>query len=304
VIRICSKCGALLLKGTTGCSFCDVPTSDGEELLEPATSYSRAGFGIAADAETSEGEPEWRVEVSRRLEQYRVRRSRVHPALVQEDPQPDLPFRRRTRNAEVLDDEIPKMAQTPRPVQRPRQPERVEIQIQPGFDFSNAAANRACPQTALAPVASLTERRWAGVLDVFFLGVTYAGFLGLFRSLGGQITIDKMDAVVYVAIAYLFYSVYLSLFTTLAGATPGMQLRGLTIVRLDGSLPDTRQVVWRSFGYVISGATLMLGYIWALWDEDHFTWHDRISQTYITAASPVSGFDSFEMVRARTFAHK
>jgi uncharacterized RDD family membrane protein YckC len=155
------------------------------------------------------------------------------------------------------------------------------------------------------PVASLADRRWAGALDAIFLLFTCAGFLGLFRSLGGEITVGKMDVVVYVLAAYFFYGFYISLFTALAGSTPGMQLRGLAVVRLDGSLPDTRQLLWRSFGYMLSGATLMLGFVWASWDEDHFTWQDRISQTYITAAIPLSDFDSL-IARpvSHRFAHK
>jgi len=43
-------------------------------------------------------------------------------------------------------------------------------------------------------------------------------------------------------------------------------------------------LIWRSIGYQISGGTAFLGYLWALWDEDKLTWHDRISQTYITPA--------------------
>jgi uncharacterized RDD family membrane protein YckC len=306
VIRICSKCGALLLKGTSGCSFCDLPADEGHEILEPGAAHSRARLDRVAGAQVSEDEPEWRVEVSRRLEQYRVRRGRVHPEELKDDSQASLPFRKTARNAaRAYDPPLEPPQPAPKPLQRPRPPERVEIQIQPELDFSNAVAGRTRPQTALVPVADLAQRRLAGSLDVLFLGVTCAGFLGLFRSLGGQITLDKMDALVYVAVAFLFYSLYLSLFTTLAGATPGMQLRGLSMVRLDGTPPDTRQLLWRSFGYVLSGATLMLGYIWALWDEEHFTWHDRISQTYVTAAAPVSGFDSFEMgVGGSTFAHK
>src|ERR1700677_3790041 len=50
----------------------------------------------------------------------------------------------------------------------------------------------------------------------------------------------------------------------------------------------------RSFGYVLSGATL-LGFFWALWDEDRFTWQDRISQTYITAATPLMEPEAFEI---------
>jgi hypothetical protein len=26
----------------------------------------------------------------------------------------------------------------------------------------------------------------------------------------------------------------------------------------------------------------MLGFLWALWDEDHLCWQDRISRTYLT----------------------
>ncbi len=26
----------------------------------------------------------------------------------------------------------------------------------------------------------------------------------------------------------------------------------------------------------------MLGFLWALWDEDQLSWHDRISQTFVT----------------------
>jgi len=179
--------------------------------------------------------------------------------------------------------------------------------VQPELDFAAAAHERSRPQTALVPVATIAERLWAAALDAAFLGVTCAGFAGLFRSLGGQIALSKMDALVCAAVIYLFYALYLCLFTTLAGSTPGMQLRGLHIVRLDGTLPETPHLLWRSFGYLLSGATLV-GFLWALWDEDRFTWQDRISQTYVTSAEPLSDSDSFDMsdvpVGRRTFAHK
>lgn len=197
-----------------------------------------------------------------------------------------------------------------RAVARPRQSERVEICVQPELDFSAAAHERARPQTALVPVASLAERLRASAIDAIFLVITCAGFAGLFRSLGGEIAISKMDALVCAAVIYLFYALYQCLFTTLAGATPGMQLRGLSIVRLDGTLPDTAQLLWRSFGYLLSGATLSFGFFWALWDEDRFTWQDRISQTYVTAVEPLSDSGSFDLRPGglhpgrRTFAHK
>jgi uncharacterized RDD family membrane protein YckC len=297
------------------CAFCEVPPTEEEEVLQPVASGE---VSLEDDAE-----PEWRREVSRRLEQYRTRHGRPRP---DDDSQSGLPFReqregRRAAHARAIDPVIeraieeatePTAAKDARERKRTRPAaarqranERVEICVQPELDFADGPGDRARPQTALVPVATCAERGWAGMVDGLFLAVTLAGFLGLFRSLGGQIVVDKMDAVVYLIVGYLFYALYFSLFTTLAGATPGMQLRGLTIVRLDGSLPDTRQLLWRSFGYVLSGATLMLGFAWALWDEDRFSWQDRISQTYVTAAAPVSGLDSFDMSAGRrTFAHK
>jgi uncharacterized RDD family membrane protein YckC len=265
----------------------------------PNSAVSRRGFYASEAQEPAAGETDWRREVARRLEDYRARRGLLRP----DDVQSGLPFQEEV----PLDEEEVDIRERPRtrPAQRQRQTERMEIYIQPEFDFANSPDDRAHPQTALVPVASLSGRRWAGTLDAFFLGLTCAGFFGLFRSLGGQMMLDKMDAFVYAAVAFLFYALYFFLFTTLAGSTPGMQLRRLTIVRLDGTLPDTRQLLWRSFGYLISGATMMLGFLWALWDEDHFTWQDRISQTYITAAEPVEDPGSVDMPPARrSFARR
>jgi uncharacterized RDD family membrane protein YckC len=299
----------LLLEDAENCSFCDASLVPHGKRQHPVTVAAAAASSIAsrrgvyarALQEPEAAEPDWRSEVARRLEDYRAKRGYLRP----DEVQSGLPFHEEIPLDEDEDESREPERPRARPTQRQRQTERMEIYIQPELDFSNSPDDRAHPQTALVPVANLSERRWAGVLDVFFLGLTCAGFFGLFRSLGGEMMLDKMDAVVYAAVAFLFFAQYFFLFTTLAGATPGMQLRGLTIVRLDGSLPDTRQLLWRSFGYLISGATLMLGFLWALWDEDHFTWQDRISQTYITSADPLEDLGAVDLPpRRRSFAHR
>jgi uncharacterized RDD family membrane protein YckC len=263
-----------------------------------------AGTGLLTEG----AEPEWRTEVSRRLEQYRARRGHLSPH--SQDAQSGLPFKKVSPTHATLDlGEEVRERPAPRPRPKPAPTERVEIRVQPELDFSSSPYDRARPQTALVPVAGLAQRRSACYIDMCFLALTCAGFVGLFlfasRSAGGELTLGKSDAIVYAAIAYLFYALYFSLFVILAGSTPGMQLRGLSIVRLDGSLPDTRQLLWRVFGYLLSGATLMIGFFWASWDEDRFTWHDRISQTYITAAMPLADADSCTIPGTRrTWAHK
>jgi uncharacterized RDD family membrane protein YckC len=275
------------------CTFCEDSVENPE--LQPVAA------GEAGDAESDE--PEWRQEVGRRLAKYRARHGRANPV----EAQPSQP----ERQAGLLFREPPKGTQTleikerarPRTLARLRPAERMEICIQPELDFSAAAGERARPQTALVPVATLGERRNAGALDAIFILISCAAFIGLFvglmRSMGGEIVVDRIAAAVFAPVLYLFYSLYFLVFTVFAGSTPGMQFCGLNIVRLDGRLPDTNHLLWRGFGYLLSGGTLMLGFLWAFWDEDTFTWQDRISQTYVTSSNPLCDPDPIEVSGAR-----
>jgi uncharacterized RDD family membrane protein YckC len=172
---------------------------------------------------------------------------------------------------------------------------RVEISVeQPNLDWDGAARQSAARTGALEPsgaqmlrpVASLADRRIAGVLDAVVLLFTFGGILALFCALGGRFMLTRVDAAIAVATLGVFYAQYFMLFTVFGGSTPGMMLRGLRVVSFDGDMPTPRQMLWRSFGYLISAGTFMLGYLWALWDEDHLCWQDRISQTYLTPVSP------------------
>ena len=245
-------------------------------------------------------QPEWKREVVHRLEAYRARRRRNGSS----ETQPELPFSESNGNGEAGNAE-PEYRSTLRTVahaapnggtpgetsaQRNRREsvERIEVPVmQPEFNFvflSNDVEEHIHPHAPLVPVAEVRERRIAGLLDLAFLALSYAGFLILFRALGGQLSIGKQEAEVYAATFFIFYAIYFGLFTALGGATPGMYFRGLAVVSFDGEVPHSRQLLWRSFGYLLSAGTLLLGFVWALWDEDHLTWQDRISQTYITPA--------------------
>jgi uncharacterized RDD family membrane protein YckC len=303
VIRICSKCGALLLDDAKSCSFCEV------EAAEPRPAgRSTEPVAVAAHASEESPEPAWRTEVSRRLELYRARRGYTR----MDETQSGLPFQQQASagyRSQQDDEELEVPEPAPRPRSAPRVrggAERVDICIQPELKFASSPEDRARPQTALVPVAPLADRRWAALLDGLFLALTCLSLVALFHWAGGQLTLAKTDAMVYLTVAYLFFAIYFSIFTVFAGATPGMQLMGLIVVRLDGSLPDTRQLLWRTFGYLLSGATLMLGFAWAVWDEDGFTWQDRMSQTYITGAAPLVDLAAVEVQGShrRQFAHK
>ena len=266
VIQVCSQCGAVSNQAVDVCPFCESAFANAQP---PHVMQSRS----SAPSE----EPEWRREVARRMEVYRSRR---HPLQEEEEEsQPILPFNHNS-SPDVIT-----TATAPRTLARLRPTQRVEIRVtQPQLDFSVVENYRLHPEGSSVPVAELANRRLAGALDAAMVLGVFVGFLGLFRSMGGQLGFVRMDLAVYAATFFLIYAIYFCLFTLFSGSTPGMHVRGLAVVALDGAFPETRQLLWRSFGYLLSGATLMLGFLWALWDEDRMTWHDRISQTYISPA--------------------
>ena len=267
VIQVCSQCGAVSNQDVEVCPFCESSFS-----CEPA-----APVGASTRAAES-GEPEWRQEVARRLEVYRSRRPHVEGE--SERAQSPLPF---------ISERPPVIttATAPRTIARLRPTQHVEIHVsQPQLDFSVVENFRVQPAATSVPAAGISARRFAGILDAAAVSAVFLLFFAMFRSLGGQLAFAKADIAVYALVFFLIYSLYFSLFTLFSGATPGMTARGLSVVALDGNFPENSQLLWRTFGYLLSGGTLLLGFVWALWDEGHFTWHDRISRTYITSAPP------------------
>jgi uncharacterized RDD family membrane protein YckC len=229
-----------------------------------------------------------------RLREYRVRRGGAIS-----DLQSALPFEQVSEpevdssNASAGSPVAAPAEQSPR-LRKPRS-ERFEISIPMHDSASNPeqAARLGFGRHGLRsalddilPVASLAERRRAAGLDFALLIFSHGGMLALFTVLGGRIGFNRLDLVVSGATLVLFYAQYFALFTIFGGATPGMMIRGLRVVSFDGSVPTSRQMAWRSFGYLISAGTCFLGFVWALWDEDHLCWQDRISQTYL---SPIQG---------------
>ncbi len=281
MIKTCQLCGAINDVAAERCSFCDVP-------LNPAV---RPGISIGAATPTRGNlavQPEWRREVANRLHAYRARRVGRTGA----DLQSALPFETVSATAvgerEQTSEFIPPPPATPPPRSASSRVQRVEIPVQQ-YELAPPASSILPPAPAgqdtarngLLPIASLAERGRAALLDFVLLTFSYGAMVALFWALGGHISLDRIDLAVMGATMGLFYAQYFALFTVFGGSTPGMMLCRLRVVSFEGGVPTSRQMVWRSFGYLISAGTCLLGFLWALWDEEHLSWHDRISQTYL-----------------------
>ena len=79
---------------------------------------------------------------------------------------------------------------------------------------------------------------------------------------------------------------YLIWWTARQGGTVGKQLLGLAVARrVDGATPiGYPWATVRALGCVLSALPLGLGFLWALWDRDRQTWHDKLAETVVVCA--------------------
>jgi uncharacterized RDD family membrane protein YckC len=318
VTKTCLQCGAVLLSSIRVCNFCDSSLTL-DLSSEAATSASgvserpgpRIGRNQAQAPASHDSDPAWRGELAQRLQAYRTKRRKVAPNLAQsnlpfEEPATEPPTRASVGIAEappVADDDFAFTIAIGRNAAT-REEARMVIDVsappdaEQSFDQTSTADVRS-EQSGLYPVASMDERRIAGLIDTGCLLFAYGGFLTLFGSLGGQFTFSKLSAAVCVATFVIVYLQYFALFTVFGGTTPGMMLRGLHVVGFSGETPTPRQMLWRSIGYMLSAGTFFMGFLWAMWDEDALTWHDRLSHTYLCPAPTFAELDHPRIAHSR-----
>jgi uncharacterized RDD family membrane protein YckC len=76
-------------------------------------------------------------------------------------------------------------------------------------------------------------------------------------------------------------ALYMALFFAFARATPGMRYARLRLCTFEGTVPTRAQRNARLVGLLLSALPMGLGLAWAIFDEDHLAWHDRLSHTYL-----------------------
>jgi uncharacterized RDD family membrane protein YckC len=318
VTKTCLQCGAILPSSVRACNFCDssltldfssqAANSSSTERAKASTPSSRSA---AHSAPGTDSDDAWRGELSQRLQTYRARRRKGAPNLSQsrlpfEEPAPTPPARASVTIDEappVVDDDFSFTIAIGRNAAA-REDARmvIDVSLPPAPERGFAAApvaSAASEDAGLYPVASIEERRIAGLIDTGCLLFAYGAFLTLFGSLGGQFTFSKLSAVMCVATFVIVYLQYFALFTVFGGTTPGMMLRGLQVVSFSGESPTPRQMLWRSLGYMLSAGTFFMGFLWALWDEDELTWHDRLSRTYLCPAPTLADIEGTHAAHSR-----
>lgn len=91
------------------------------------------------------------------------------------------------------------------------------------------------------------------------------------------INFDNFDEAVRILLAVAYYATMIAW----RGTSLGGLLFGLQVVRLDSRPLDRATALVRACGAVLSGAALGLGWLWAFWDDDKQTWHDKFAGTVV-----------------------
>ena len=130
-------------------------------------------------------------------------------------------------------------------------------------------------------VAPLSARFKAALTD---LAVVASGG-GLFAAIASR-AMPELDAkplsILAAAVTLVLWAAYQQMFLLYAGRTVGMRMLGLRLSTFDGRTPQWSERRSRARYLLISCASVALGFLWALVDEDRLCWHDRISLTFPT----------------------
>ncbi len=155
----------------------------------------------------------------------------------------------------------------------------IKLDAQPETD-AEAEDETAAPSPKLE-LAPFGLRLMAAVVDTALI----AGFLCADAALAAAhmkqpptMKAAELGAVIGIIAASALYHWF---FLMLSRATPGMRYARISLCTFDDEIPSREQLRNRLGAMLLSLLPVGLGVGWAIFDDDHLTWHDRLSRTYL-----------------------
>ena len=127
---------------------------------------------------------------------------------------------------------------------------------------------------------SLLRRLAAVLYDGMLLIAIWMGAAALWIGFQGGEAASAGDGLFRVYLFAVAYAFFVG-FWVIGGRTLGMQAWRLRLVGPDGQSISTRAATHRFVTAIVSWLPAGAGFLWALFDREGLTWHDRISKTYL-----------------------
>lgn len=160
----------------------------------------------------------------------------------------------------------------------------IELEPQPQPEPRQAVAEasqaEAAPVLALDP-APATLRLLAMVVDCALVtgSLLAAALLAASRA---RVLPDLRTTEIGMGVAlFLVAGFYEALFFTFGRTTPGMLYARVRLATFEGLRPTRAERYRRLWSLLVSVLPAGLGVAWSLFDENHLSWHDRLSRTYL-----------------------
>jgi uncharacterized RDD family membrane protein YckC len=164
----------------------------------------------------------------------------------------------------------------------------IELDAQPEPDFLRETQVQLPEDPAIernqSPVvdqAPLNLRLMAIVVDgALILGALLVAAIMVVGNVKSPLSLREIEAG-STAGFLIVGAAYMAFFYALTSLTPGMKYAGISLTTIDGGCPARPQRLSRLVALLLSVLPVGLGVVWAIFDEDHLSWHDRLSQTYL-----------------------
>jgi uncharacterized RDD family membrane protein YckC len=168
----------------------------------------------------------------------------------------------------------------------------IELDAQPRHEFLDQATEQTLiaeePQRDAAAdgarnvdLAPMNLRLMAALVNgSLVLGAGLVAFLVMAANARTFLPLREAEVGAVAALAVIGL-LYHALFYAFAKGTPGMWYSNISLCTFDGKNPTRAQRFGRLGALLLSVLPVGLGVVWAMFDEDHLSWHDRLSQTYL-----------------------
>lgn len=156
-----------------------------------------------------------------------------------------------------------------------------------GIELDAHPMEETAPEAAMAATGAALNPApfgWRSMAAVVDGALIMAIFLVVAIGAATQVkTLPSMKATELISVTALLVlgGLYQVLFFALGQATPGMQYAHLSLCTFEDRKPTQEQLRSRLWALMLSVLPLGLGVAWAIFDEDHLSWHDRLSRTYL-----------------------